>query len=76
MTDEGKAIKKGLEMCGVEYLHTLCMLHLGTVSKAASALTPIIGNKNTILVYKPPIIFLINSPVTCIGDWTIKKSPK
>ena len=28
MADEGKAIKKSLDMCGVECVHTLCMFHL------------------------------------------------
>lgn len=28
MTDEGKAMKKGLDMCRVKYIHTLCSFHL------------------------------------------------
>ena len=28
MSDEGKAIKKGLDMCGIKYIHTLCSFHL------------------------------------------------
>ena len=54
--------QKGLDMCGAECLHALCMLHLGTVSKQQVHLTPVIGNKQYNLVYKPLMIFLMKSP--------------